>query len=133
MLDRAHVQVFVPKVRSEPDEKESALWESPVYRLAHMTFMFTLGWPMYLLFNLSGHEYPRWANHFDPYSPIFSKRERLEVLISDAALLGVVGGLYKLGIAMGWSWLVKIYVIPYMIVNFWLVMITFLQVGNRSA
>jgi hypothetical protein len=53
--------------------------------------MLTLGWPMYLLFNSSGHKYPRWANHFDPYSPIFSKRERMDVLLSDMALFFVVG------------------------------------------
>jgi omega-6 fatty acid desaturase (delta-12 desaturase) len=52
--------------------------------------MLTLGWPMYLLLNTSGREYPRWANHFDPYSPIYSKRERLEVLVSDIALFFVV-------------------------------------------
>ena len=28
---------------------------------------------------------------------------------------------------MGWGWLVKTYVVPYMIVNFWLVFITLLQ------
>lgn len=32
-------------------------------------------------------------NHFDPWSPIFSKRERLEVAVSDAALLAVLAGL----------------------------------------
>ncbi len=41
------------------------------------------GWPLYLFFNATGRPYDRWANHFDPYSPIFSKRERIEV--SDAA------------------------------------------------
>jgi hypothetical protein len=34
---------------------------------------------MYLFFNASGREYSRWASHFDPTSPIFSKRERAEV------------------------------------------------------
>ncbi len=129
MLHVVHTQVFVPRTK----EAEKALWESPLYRLGHMLVMFTLGWPMYLILNTSGHKYPRWANHFDPYSPIYSKRERLDVLISDIALFGVFGGLYKLGVAMGWSWLVKVYVIPYLIVNFWLVMITFLQVGWQQA
>jgi hypothetical protein len=38
-----------------------------------------------------------------------------------------VGGLYKLGAAMGWAWLARVYVVPYLVVNFWLVMITLLQ------
>lgn len=28
---------------------------------------------------------------------------------------------------MGWAWLLKTYVVPYLIVNFWLVTITLLQ------
>ena len=33
----------------------------------------TIGWPLYLFFNVSGRSYPghRWVNHFDPWSPIF--------------------------------------------------------------
>jgi hypothetical protein len=56
-----------------------------------------------------------------------SKRERVEVAVSDAALVGVVSGLAALGRAWGWEWLVKTYVLPYLVVNFWLVMITLLQ------
>jgi hypothetical protein len=37
------------------------------------------------------------VNHFDPWSPIFSKRERLEVAVSDAALLAVLYGLRQVG------------------------------------
>lgn len=32
-------------------------------------------------------------------------------------------------VTMGWPWLIKTYVMPYLWVNSWLVMITFLQVG----
>ena len=50
-------------------------------RLAYIFVTLTLGWPMYLVANISGRPYDRWANHFDPYSPIFSKRERAEVYL----------------------------------------------------
>ncbi|KAI8471658.1 MAG: fatty acid desaturase-domain-containing protein [Monoraphidium minutum] len=86
-----------------------------------------LGWPSYLFFNATGREYSRFACHFDPWSPIFSKRERAEVAISDAALAVALYGLYNLALAFGWPWLVKAYVMPYLVVNFWLVAITFLQ------
>jgi hypothetical protein len=56
---------------------------------------------------VSGRKYERPANHFDPYSPIFSKRERLEILASDAALGLVLTGLGGLARAFGWAWLLK--------------------------
>ncbi len=62
---------------------------------------------LYLFFNVSGRKYERPANHFDPYSPIFSKRERLEILASDAALGLVLTGLGGLARAFGWAWLLK--------------------------
>ncbi len=64
--------------------------------------------PLYLITNMSGREYPRWANHFDPYSPIYSRRERSEILISDCALGLAFSGLYSLAQTFGWLWLAKV-------------------------
>ena len=50
-----------------------------------------------------------------------SKRERVEVFASDLALLLVSGGLYKLGVAYGWTWLLATYFMPYLVVNHFLV------------
>ena len=71
------LQVFVPSLK-EADDDFSLEHTGPV-RLAYIVITLTLGWPMYLVANVSGRPYDRWANHFDPYSPIFSKRERVEV------------------------------------------------------
>jgi hypothetical protein len=49
------------------------------------------------------------------------------IVLSDLGLAAVVYGLYHAGLTLGWAWLVKSYVVPYLIVNFWLVTITFLQ------
>lgn len=64
--------------------------------------------PTYLVANISGREYDGWANHFSPYSPIYSRRERKEVVISDIALCAAFAGLYALGKSFGWIWLVKV-------------------------
>ena len=77
-------------------------------RLVTIFGTLTIGWPLYLFTNASGRKYERFANHFDPYSPIFSKRERLEIAISDAALIAVVGGLTGLAQSFGWLWLLKV-------------------------
>ena len=80
------------------------------------------------MFNVKSRPYnERWVNHFDPWSPIFSKRQRVEIVVSDAALALVMYVLYMTGEAMGWGWMVRTYIVPYLIVNCWLVMITLLQ------
>lgn len=48
-------------------------------------------------------------------------------MLSDLGIAAVVYVLYRAGLTLGWAWLVKSYVVPYLIVNFWLVTITFLQ------
>lgn len=119
-LDRD--EVFVPSLREAASEalEPEQWWPVRLFRLATSLL---LGWPLYLLFNVASRPYPEklWVNHFDPWSPIFSKRERIEVAVTDAALVGVLYGLGWLAKTMGWAWLVKVYVVPYLIVNFWLV------------
>lgn len=120
-------EVFVPPFR--PEVANGYDWEQafPV-RLVKLVGTVTFGWPLYLFFNSSSHHYEKkWVNHFDPWSPIFSKRERLEVAISDVALVAVLCGLKQVAGVMGWAWLAKTYVVPYLVVNFWLVTITLLQ------
>lgn len=119
-------EVFVPPHRAVAHE--GLEWEEwlPI-RMGKVLVTLTMGWPLYLMFNVASRPYPRFANHFDPWSPIFSKRERIEVVISDLALVAVLSGLSVLGRTMGWAWLVKTYVVPYLIVNMWLVLITLLQ------
>ncbi len=71
-----------------------------------------MGRPMYLFMNSSGRPYEGWANHFSPYSPIYSHRERKEIVISDLALGLAAAGLCWLGSTYGWLWLVKV-LFPY--------------------
>ncbi|KAL0034483.1 hypothetical protein WJX79_004982 [Trebouxia sp. C0005] len=93
-------EVFVPPMKGSEADEFSIEHTAPI-RLSYIIITLTLGWPMYLVANVSGRPYDRWANHFDPYSPIFSKRERLEVAISDLALVAVMGGLYSLAQSFG--------------------------------
>lgn len=99
--------MFVPHHYSEVLEEYQINDTGPV-RLATIIGTLTIGWPLYLFSNASGRKYERFANHFDPYSPIFSKRERLEIAISDAALIAVVGTLTGLAQSFGWLWLLKV-------------------------
>ena len=71
-------QVFVPPIKEvpTPDFNVHEYWWG---RFGYLFVTLVFGWPAYLVVNVTGRPYSRWANHFDPYSPIFSKRERVEV------------------------------------------------------
>jgi len=101
------------------------------YLTIRIALMLTLGWPLYLLMNATGHtRYPvdRWVNHFTPSSPIFTtERERKQVALSDAMLVAVLAGFGYLSYNYGFVWFLKTYGIPYLITNLFLVLITFLQ------
>lgn len=136
-------EVFVPRTKSTRNPKptgkklevsrnveiDELLEDAPVYRLGWILVQQLFGWPAYLFTNASGQLwYPKWTNHFDPSSLVFDARHRNQVLISDAFLVGMVGLLTLFGSVMGgFSAVTKYYLVPYLLVNHWLVMITYLQ------
>lgn len=119
-------EVFVPKPKS------GMAWFSkyinnPPGRVLSLVVTLTLGWPLYLAFNVSGRKYDRFACHFDPSGPIYNDRERVQIFASD---VGVVAALYLLGrlaMSRGLSWVACYYGVPLLIVNGFLVLITYLQ------
>ncbi|GAA0166882.1 hypothetical protein LIER_21942 [Lithospermum erythrorhizon] len=128
-LDRD--EVFVPKKKSGISWFSKYL-RNPPGRVLILLVQLTLGWPLYLMFNVSGRPYDRFACHFDPKSPIYNDRERLQIFISDAGIMAVVYGLYRLMVAKGLAWVVCHYGVPLLVVNGFLVLITFLQHTHPS-
>ncbi|GAA5951233.1 hypothetical protein JCM21900_004383 [Sporobolomyces salmonicolor] len=108
---------------------DELLEDAPLYRLGWLLIQQIFGWPAYLFSNASGQLwYPEWTNHFDPKSLIFDARHRFQVVLSDAFLIGMLSLLTLFGMKMGgFGEVVKYYGIPYLFVNHWLVMITYLQ------
>ncbi|XP_057953719.1 delta(12)-acyl-lipid-desaturase-like [Malania oleifera] len=123
-LDRD--EVFVPKPKSKMP-RYSKFLNNPPGRVLSLFITLTLGWPLYLAFNVSGRTYDRFACHYDPYGPIYSDRERAQIYISDAGVLGVAYLLYKLALSRGLAWVLGVYGVPLLIVNGFLVLITYLQ------
>ncbi|PWA45021.1 plastid delta12-fatty acid acetylenase [Artemisia annua] len=68
--------------------------------------------PLYLLTNVSGKKYERFANHVDPLSPIFTEREQIQVMLSDLGIIAVVYALKLLVAAKGFTWVMCMYGIP---------------------
>ncbi|KAG9456680.1 hypothetical protein H6P81_001188 [Aristolochia fimbriata] len=119
-------EVFVPKPRSEVAWFSKYL-NNPPGRFLTLFISLTLGWPLYLAFNVSGRKYDRFACHYDPHAPIYNDRERLQILVSDTGVLAVAWGIYRVAAVRGLWWVVCVYGVPLLIVNGFLVLITYLQ------
>lgn len=124
-------EVFVPKQKNQMPWFSKYL-NNPLGRVIALTVTLTLGWPLYLMFNVSGRPYDRFASHYDPHGPIYTDRERLQIYISDAGVLAVTYGLYHLAAAKGLAWVMCVYGGPLLVVNAFLVLITYLQHTHAS-
>ncbi|GBE85196.1 fatty acid desaturase-domain-containing protein [Sparassis latifolia] len=143
-------QVYVPKTRSQlglpqfqPDQEDlrgssvtqevmSELWDAigdtPIGASWGVATYLLAGWIMYILRNASGqHRYPAFTNHFDPSAAMFSPHHRNQIIVSDVGIAlwaaGVITWIYYKGFAEVFC----LYLVPYLWVNHWLVMVTFLQ------
>mmetsp|Transcript_53877 Transcript_53877/g.78686 ORF Transcript_53877/g.78686 Transcript_53877/m.78686 type:complete len:424 (+) Transcript_53877:131-1402(+) len=121
-------EVFNPPTRS--DYKEELLDVTPIFNAFQIVVMLTVGWmPGYLFFNFTGPaKYRGKSNsHFNPNSALFDDKDKMDIVVSVVGFLLAVGTLGYLGNAYGWLALSKYYGVPYMIVNLYLVLITYLQ------
>jgi len=116
--------VFVPTVREKANDFFNDI---PILNFFQLLMMWIVGWPGYLLFNVASQEYSRRANHFEPGSPLFKDRDRHLIVWSDVGLLAVIALFVWISRTFGFVFWVKYYFMPYLIVNFWLVTITYLQ------
>ena len=129
--DIDHDEVFIPKTRAELSKKAAKL-SSFLGNVSSLVQKLLLGWPAYLFLHVAGRKYHTHTDHFNPRSPLFTEKDFFHVFISDVALLVWILLLGRVAFVTGFSWLIKIYVIPYLIVNFWLVLITDLQHSDAS-
>lgn len=119
--------VFIPPKHDHVLTMAENVRESPLGSLWGIFLMFTIGWPAYLLINIAGRDYGRHASHFQPSSPMFRPSDASDIVISDVGVLitlvSVLGSIYTYGFANVFCW----YLAPYLVVNAWLVFITYLQ------
>jgi len=86
------------------------------------------GWPLYLLFGLTGGPERGVTTHFAPSSGLFPRRWRVRVWLSTAGVVSVLGLLAWWAVAAGSiAPVVALYVGPYLVVNAWLVALTWLH------
>ncbi|VAI48731.1 unnamed protein product [Triticum turgidum subsp. durum] len=120
-------EVFVPRPKEALPWYTPYIHDNPVVRVVLIMVQLTLGWYMYLSLNTWGRPYPRFACHFDPYSPIYNDRERPQIFISDVGVLAVSFAMLDFVSTFGFWWMMRVYGAPLMIVNAWLVLVTYLH------
>ncbi|KAK3690080.1 fatty acid desaturase-domain-containing protein [Podospora appendiculata] len=148
--------VFVPRTREQFASRVGRLVheiselteETPIYTLIHLLGQQLIGWPNYLLTNVTGHNYHErqregrgkgkhngrggGVNHFYPSSPLYEARDAPYIIMSDIGIAITACALFYLGQRFGWSNMAVWYFLPYLWVNHWLVAITFLQHTDPS-
>lgn len=135
--------VFVPKTKEEFMASRNIAGniaemteDAPIVTLSSMLLQQLFGWIMYLFTNATGQKYPnrsKWVvNHFLPSSPLFDKKDAMDVIISDIGILITCSLLYMSVQKWGFATVALYYFVPYLWVNHWLVFITFLQHSDPS-
>jgi len=148
--------VFVPRTREQQatrlgrfaHELSELTEETPIFTLLHLLGQQLIGWPNYLLTNVTGHNYHEkqregrgkgkhngyggGVNHFDPRSPLYENRDAYKIVLSDIGVGITATALYFLVQKFGFTNMLVWYFLPYLWVNHWLVAITFLQHTDPS-
>jgi len=121
-------EVFAPATRS--DWANEMLRETPLANVWGIIVMLTVGWmPGYLVFNATGPAKYRGknANHFSPSAEFFENKERHLIVQTDIAFFSVVALLAHCIYTYSFQTVAYYYLIPWVITNYHLVLITYLQ------
>ncbi|TPX32111.1 hypothetical protein SmJEL517_g04696 [Synchytrium microbalum] len=134
--------VYIPKLRSDygfplpetsenEDEDDYAMGEafeaSPIKNLLDMLKVLLFGWPTYLTTNAWGPKSKAGASHFNPASVLFEARQYNQIVESDFGILVALCCISYAIYVFGFITVGKYYFVPYICVNWWLIMITYLQ------
>ncbi|KIJ65416.1 hypothetical protein HYDPIDRAFT_174883 [Hydnomerulius pinastri MD-312] len=130
-------EVYIPATRSDLGLSRLAnkeyLEDAPLYTMFILVRQQLLAFPIYLLTNVSGQpHHPKWTNHFNPYAIFFAPGQRRAVVLSNIGIITMITILVATSRSLGFPLFARLYLIPYMIVNHWIIMITYLQHTDPS-
>ncbi|KAK6464870.1 fatty acid desaturase-domain-containing protein [Scheffersomyces coipomensis] len=134
--------VFVPRTKDQflndnhVHDLEDLMADSPLFTLKNLLVQQFGGWLAYLATNVTGQEFPGVSqfntNHFNPNSLLFDKKDYWFIVLSDIGILIQSFILYTWYQKFGGFNILVNYFLPYILVNHWLVFITFLQHSDPS-
>ncbi|CAK5276991.1 unnamed protein product [Mycena citricolor] len=117
-----------PASTARLEDYTDVLDDTPAYTLFKLVVRQFLGFQLYLLHNRKGNrKYPPWTSHYNPSSGLFRSSQRLSILVSDAAVLVMLGLLCLFACRAGIGALVKLYILPWLFAHNWIVTVTYLQ------
>lgn len=120
--DMDYDEVFVFSIKVEFGEVSVVVFFL-ISNILNLLKVLLLGWLGYLLLYVMGRKYYIYIDYFNFNSFIFSGRDYRDVVISDIVLVVWMGVLVYMVYFNFFMWLLKVYIILYFIVNFWLVFI----------
>ena len=135
---------YVPPQRQEYESSlmltserfEDLVEDSPIFVLLRIILQQAIGFPWYLLTNISAapgshvrnhSTKPLGNSHFAPNGSLFRDTEAPLIFLSDVGLAAACIGLHFAGQHIGYSTLALLYLQPYMWLNHWIVAITYLH------
>jgi omega-6 fatty acid desaturase (delta-12 desaturase) len=136
--------VFLPRTRQDRASKLGKLVhelgelgeETPIVTLLNLVGQQLVGWPLYLVGNITGHNFHErqregrgkgkvngflgGVNHFNPSSPLYEAKDGKLILLSDLGITIAASALVYLSKTYGFSNMLVWYFLPYLWVNHWL-------------
>lgn len=140
---------YVPPRRHEYARKIGVAWDkveevgedAPMVLFLRIILQQLIGWNWYILSNITtpdtavvkkGLSVWRYS-HFDPWGGMFRSKEVWAILLSDAGCLTTISGLYFLYRYLeSFEMLFWIYIVPWCVVNHFIVMITYLHHTHKD-
>lgn len=131
-LPKTRAMVGLPKREDDPegDGPHSLFDEAPIVSVSYLILKLFFGWPLYLILNSTGplaKRHEKYLSHFNPKTSIFEPKHYWDIIISDIGVVSMIGLLIYIARLTSSLDVIRYYVIPYCWVNFWLVLITYLQ------
>lgn len=134
--------VFVPPRTKDWKKKRGVMSlsevtaDSPLSSIITLLIQQVVGFQTYLFIDATGQPHPelqdKWykqfyASHFNPVAPIFDKGDFWYIILSDIGILTVGYAVYEWIQHFGWFNCMVNWFIPYLLVNHWIVFLTYLQ------
>ena len=128
-------ETHVPRRDTTPSNAARLWWHETIgdeaFAIVLILFNTVAGWPLYLLIGASGGPARGTTNHFWPAWPfstaLFPGGWARKVWLSDIGILVAIGLLGWWTYSSGFLPVLALYLGPYLVVNFWLVLYTWLQ------
>ncbi|PWN39603.1 hypothetical protein IE81DRAFT_16001 [Ceraceosorus guamensis] len=102
--------------------------DAPIFNFVNIFIMEVFGMPLSLIINFGGQrKYPYGTSYFLPSSQLFKEKHRHLIILSNLGVAGMLAILANWIRISGWSHVWWAYFMPFLVTNFIVVMLTYLQ------